>query len=171
MAAAQLGRKLDVDDIEAIRLVVENTAIQAPVIDGVDTALAQIPLPKACASNSHEPYIRAVLARTGLSAFFGDHVFCADMVAKPKPAPDIYLAASERFGIEPDACLVVEDSVTGATAAHAAGMSVFGFTGGGHTKDAQMDALLAAGAQQVFDDMHRLPALVAQWMLHLTSGS
>lgn len=43
---------------------------------------------------------------------------------KPKPAPDLYQAAAEHFGITPSDCLAVEDSVTGATAALEAGMTV-----------------------------------------------
>ncbi|WP_118179656.1 HAD family hydrolase [Paraburkholderia phosphatilytica] len=169
--ATALDRTLDEHDIDAIRAAVEGAAVQAPAVDGIAAALAQIPLTKACASNSHSPYVRAVLARTGLAAHFEGRVFCADMVAQPKPAPDVYLAASQELGIAPQRCLVVEDSVTGVTAARAAGMSVLGFIGGGHANDAQIEALHAAGAQHVFDDMQRLPALVAQWMLHAAVGS
>jgi beta-phosphoglucomutase-like phosphatase (HAD superfamily) len=50
------------------------------------------------------------------------------------------------------------------TAASAAGMTVLGFIGGGHASDAQIEQLHAAGALHVFDDMRRLPELVAQWM-------
>ncbi|MFC0575124.1 HAD family hydrolase [Paraburkholderia solisilvae] len=165
-AAAQLGKQFAGGDIEAIRTKVEAAAVQAPTVNGVGDALAQIVLTKACASNSFRPYVEAALARTGLVKFFGDRLFCADSVPRPKPAPDVYLAAARGLNVTPDACLVVEDSVTGVTAATAAGMTVIGFIGGGHTSDAQIDALRAAGAQQVFDDMRRLPELVARWTQH-----
>jgi beta-phosphoglucomutase-like phosphatase (HAD superfamily) len=103
--------------------------------------------------------------------FFGDRVFCADAVPNPKPAPDVYLAAALGLGLAPSACLVVEDSVTGVTAATAAGMTVLGFIGGGHASDAQIDALHAAGARSVFDDMLQLPELVAQWTLSATAAA
>lgn len=162
-AAAQLGRSLTAEDIHAVRRAVEAAAMQAPPVAGIAEALAQIPLAKACASNSFRPYVQTVLARTGLDQYFGDRLYCADTVPNPKPAPDVYLAAARGFGVESAACLVVEDSVTGVTAATLAGMTVLGFIGGGHASDAQIGALRAAGATHVFDDMTQLPVLVAQW--------
>ncbi|TKC83191.1 HAD family phosphatase [Trinickia terrae] len=162
-AAAQLGRTLSAGDIEAIRRAVEAAAIEAPMVAGIETALAQIDLTKACASNSYTDYVEAVLTRTGLTRFFGHRLFCADSVELPKPAPDVYLAAARSLGAPPEACLVVEDSVTGVTAATAAGMTVIGFIGGGHATSAQMDALRGVGARHVFDDMSELPRLVEQW--------
>ncbi|NML35314.1 HAD family phosphatase [Paraburkholderia sp. G-4-1-8] len=169
--ATQLGKPLDAADIDAIRRSVEAAAIEAPAVDGIELALAQVPLIKGCASNSFRPYVEAVLARTGLKRFFGERLFCADAVANPKPAPDVYLAAARGFGLAPGACLVVEDSVTGVSAAAAAGMAVLGFIGGGHASDAQIDRLHAAGARHVFDDMRQLPDLVAQWTLSATAAA
>jgi len=100
----------------------------------------------------------------GLARFFGDRLFCADRVARPKPAPDVYLAAADRLGVPPQACLVIEDSVAGVAAASAAGMTALGFIGGGHATHQHVDALTAAGARHVFDDMRRLPALVDRWL-------
>jgi HAD superfamily hydrolase (TIGR01509 family) len=168
-AAAQLGRSLSAADMDAIRQAVEAAAMQAPAVTGIAAALAQIPLIKACASNSFKAYVRTVLARTELEAFFGGRLYCADSVALPKPAPDVYLAAAQGFGLASTACLVVEDSVTGVTAASAAGMTVLAFIGGGHASEAQIGALRAAGASQVFDDMTQLPALVAQWTQRVTA--
>jgi len=170
-AAAQLGRSLSAADIDAIRHAVEIAAMQAPAVAGITEALAQIALPKACASNSFRAYVQTVLARTGLDAFFGDRLYCADAVAMPKPAPDVYLAAASGFGLASSACLVVEDSVTGVTAASAAGMTVLAFIGGGHASESQIGALRAAGAAHVFDDMTQLPMLVDQWTQRVTAES
>ncbi|MGE8162608.1 HAD family hydrolase [Paraburkholderia sp. NPDC080076] len=169
--ATQLGKSLSVDDIDAIRSAVEAAAMQAPTVEGIEAALAQVPITKGCASNSYRPYVETVLTRTGLVRFFGDRLFCADAVPNPKPAPDVYLAAAKGLGLAPAACLVVEDSVTGVTAASAAGMTVLGFIGGGHASDAQIDRLHAAGARHVFDDMQQLPELVAQWTLSATAAA
>jgi beta-phosphoglucomutase-like phosphatase (HAD superfamily) len=65
----------------------------------------------------------------------------------------------------------VEDSVTGVTAASAAGMTVLAFIGGGHASESQIGALRAAGAAHVFDDMTQLPALVDQWTQRVTAES
>jgi HAD superfamily hydrolase (TIGR01509 family) len=169
--AEQLGKNLSVADIDAIRSAVEAAAIEAPTVEGIEAALAQVPLVKCCASNSFRPYVETVLTRTGLVRFFGERLFCADSVPNPKPAPDVYLAAARGLGLAPSACLVVEDSVTGVTAASAAGMTVLGFIGGGHASDAQIDKLRAAGARHVFDDMRQLPELVAQWTLNATAAA
>lgn len=167
-SAAALGESLAPIEMDAIRRSVEQAAQQASVVAGVEAALERIALTKACASNSYTAYVRAVLARTGLDRFFGSHVFCADRVPRPKPAPDIYMAVADALGVPIEACLVVEDSVAGVTAASAAGMVVLGFAGGTHAEHAGRahdEALMQAGAQRVFDDMSALPALVDQWML------
>ncbi|WP_321962971.1 HAD family phosphatase [Paraburkholderia sp. J7] len=164
-AGEALGRSLSVADVDAIRAVAEAQAREAPLFPGVVAALEAVTLTKACASNSYTAVVREVLARNGLERFFGARVYCADIVAKPKPAPDVYLAAAQGMDVAPAACLVVEDSVTGVSAARAAGMTVLGFVGGTHVGgDAHAHELREAGAIEIFDDMTTLPARVAQWM-------
>jgi beta-phosphoglucomutase-like phosphatase (HAD superfamily) len=173
-SAAALGESLAPAQMDAIRRSVEAAAQQAPIVAGVEAALAQIGLTKACASNSYTAYVSAVLARTGLDRFFGSRVFCADRVPRPKPAPDIYIAAADALGVPNRACLVVEDSVAGVAAASAAGMVVLGFAGGTHAEQAggaHTRALMQAGARQVFDDMRVLPALVDQWMTDVADAA
>jgi beta-phosphoglucomutase-like phosphatase (HAD superfamily) len=51
-------------------------------------------------------------------------VVSSEEVARGKPAPDVYLEAARRLGIEPARCAAVEDSANGIRAAHAAGMRV-----------------------------------------------
>jgi HAD superfamily hydrolase (TIGR01509 family) len=166
--AAALGLTIDAERIDPIRRAVEAAAVQAPPVPGIMAALGAIGLRKACASNSFSPYVETVLNRTGLVRFFGERRFCADMVANPKPAPDVYLAAARTLRVAVEHCLVVEDSVTGVTAATAAGMTVLGFIGGGHASEGQIDALRHAGASVVFDDMSQLPTLVEQWLQNAT---
>ena len=80
-------------------------------------------LPIAVASNTREVTVRATLAASGLPAVF-DLVFTPDQGHRPKPAPDIYLAACEALGVAPSAAVAFEDSPPGAAAAKAAGMFV-----------------------------------------------
>ncbi|WP_321816267.1 MULTISPECIES: HAD family phosphatase [unclassified Paraburkholderia] len=160
-----LGRQLSEADVAAIRAVAEREAAEAPLFPGVAAALEAISLTKACASNSYTAVVRGVLARNDLTRFFGERIYCADIVAKPKPAPDVYLAAAHGLNVAPQACIVVEDSVTGVSAARAAGMTVLGFVGGAHVGgDAHALELREVGAQAIFDDMRMLPALVAEWI-------
>jgi beta-phosphoglucomutase-like phosphatase (HAD superfamily) len=94
------------------------------------------------------------LALCRLDQYFGAHVSTASMVARPKPAPDVYLHAAESLGAAPAACIVIEDSPSGVRAARAAGMTVYGYAA-----DEDATALAQAGAT-VFRDMNELPALL-----------
>lgn len=75
------------------------------------------------ASSSPRPVIDAVLETVGLDRAF-QAVVSGDEVARGKPAPDGFLLAARRLGVEPARCLVVEDSRNGVLAAKAAGMAV-----------------------------------------------
>ena len=160
--AEHAGAVLSEDEIASIRRRVEDAAVLAPAVPGIADALDRIALPKACASNSHTEYVESALLRTGLWHFFDNRLWCADRVPNPKPAPDVYLGASGELGVPPERCLVVEDSVTGVTAAVSAGMPVLGYVGGAHSSAAQIRVLREAGALHVFEDMRELPAMIAQ---------
>jgi beta-phosphoglucomutase-like phosphatase (HAD superfamily) len=69
--------------------------------------------------------MRFTLGLTGLYERFYGRIFSATEVARGKPAPDLFLYAADRMGVQPTACVVVEDSVHGVAAARAAGMHVF----------------------------------------------
>jgi len=73
------------------------------------------------ASNSFEVYVKIALDSLGIYSLF-KCVLSADDVDRAKPAPDIYLLASQCLGVEPEHCLVLEDSRHGMQAALAAGM-------------------------------------------------
>ncbi|MFZ2361205.1 MAG: HAD family phosphatase [Anaerolineae bacterium] len=85
--------------------------------------LEAIGIPKAVASSSERATIDRLLAAAGLAQRFAASA-AGDEVARGKPAPDIFLLAAQRLGVEPARCLVLEDSNPGAQAAHAAGMAV-----------------------------------------------
>ena len=65
--------------------------------------------------------VKEHLARTGMTEYF-DTVVTGDMIEHGKPAPDIYLLAAERLGVDPAECIGVEDSMSGVRSIHAAGM-------------------------------------------------
>jgi HAD superfamily hydrolase (TIGR01509 family) len=78
----------------------------------------------AVASTSAEPSVRAVLEHAVGAELAGRcHVFAGDIVARKKPAPDIYLKVLADLGLDPDACVVVEDSGIGVAAARGAGLT------------------------------------------------
>ncbi len=81
-------------------------------------------VPKAVATSTDRRIALHLLAATELLGRFSA-VATGDEVANGKPSPDLFLLAAERLGVEPAACLVLEDSDTGVAAAHRAGMGVY----------------------------------------------
>ncbi|ATQ41168.1 HAD family hydrolase [Caulobacter mirabilis] len=118
-------------------------------VAGCATAVAALRLPRAVASSAGVSDLFAKLTMTGLLPAFDPHVYSADLVARAKPHPDVFLYAAERLGVAPGACLVIEDSVNGVRAARAAGMAVWGFAGGGHMDEAAVARLRDAGADTI----------------------
>ncbi|KAF1028907.1 MAG: 6-phosphogluconate phosphatase [Burkholderia plantarii] len=163
-AAEAFGRHLDDAEIQSIREAIRSRAVDAPEIPGAREAYLSIALRQACASNSDFDYVERVVGRLGLDRAFGERLWTADRVEQPKPAPDVYLAAAQALQVAPAGCAVVEDSVTGARAALAAGMTVLGFVGSAHEPQARREALHAIGVHVTFDTMHALPDVVARWL-------
>ena len=63
------------------------------------------------------------LKQIGLYEYF-DRIICANMVKCGKPSPDIYIYACQQLGLDPSACMAVEDSPNGVTSAYRAGCQV-----------------------------------------------
>jgi len=133
-------------DLEAVTGVA--AAVDAIQRAGLATCVAS--------SGSHQK-MALTLGKTGLFDRFDGRIFSATdpEVARGKPAPDLFLHAAARMGIDPGRCAVVEDSPFGIVAALDAGMVPFGFTGSvipAHR--------LALDGVTTFDAMSELPALL-----------
>ena len=126
-------------------------AVEARLVEvaGARAAVAALMLPKAVASSTGAAFLELKLRKAGLWDLFAPHAYSADLVAHGKPAPDIFLLAARRLGVAPEHCLAIEDSGNGVVAAAAAGMRVWGFTGGGHCGAETARALRDAGAEDV----------------------
>lgn len=131
-------------------------------IPSVAETLARLDMAICVASSSGPERLERSLGITGLFDHFAPHVFSAHMVARGKPAPDLFHHAAAAMGHEPENCLVIEDSVAGVQAAVAARMRVFGFAGGSHCTTAHGGRLEAEGAELSFRDMAALPGLLQQ---------
>jgi len=130
-------------------------------ISGVADVLARLDLPRCVASSGLPERIRLSLGVTGLLELFEPHIYSASMVENGKPAPDLFLYAARQMGVRPGACVVVEDSPAGITAARRAGMRVFAFAGGSHMSSAALrQAIAHAEPDCVFQDMQELPQLL-----------
>lgn len=130
-------------------------------IEGVAVALEQLKhWPKAIASSSSPHEIEMMLEHVGLLHHFAGNIFSVSMVARPKPAPDVYLHAAEQNNVLPAQCLVIEDSVVGATAALGAGMTVWGFTGARHQTAESKQRLRQLGVHRIIEHMNELRGLL-----------
>jgi HAD superfamily hydrolase (TIGR01509 family) len=152
---AELGRPLSKDWIydwgmaTALGFVRELRAIEG--VEAVVRALSERRVPIAVASQSPPARVELSLRLCKLDSYFGPHVYTASMVARPKPAPDLYLITADRLGVAPSECVVIEDSPTGVRAAVSAGMTCFGYA----ASEAE-SGLRAAGATKVFRAMPML---------------
>ena len=136
-------------------------------VAGIRQALAGLGAKVCVASSSTPERIRRSLAAVGYASLFEPNIFSASAVERGKPDPDLFLYAAREMGVEPQACLVIEDSVAGVQAAAAARMQVFGFVGGSHISGpAQGERLSAAGAVSIFADMTELPEIIHRWRGH-----
>ena len=94
-----------------------------PGLDWLLDLLAQRRLSLGLASSSEAAWVQAILQKLRLEGRFAA-VISGGMVARGKPAPDIYLRAASELAVEPTLCLVLEDTPVGIQAARAAGMRV-----------------------------------------------
>jgi HAD superfamily hydrolase (TIGR01509 family) len=94
-----------------------------PSVKPVLQELRKMNLRLAVATSSVSASARPFLARHELNGFF-DVVVTGEEVERGKPHPDIYLRAAEKLGVAADACLVIEDALSGIAAARAAKMRV-----------------------------------------------
>jgi HAD superfamily hydrolase (TIGR01509 family) len=131
-----------------------------PLVAGVTDVLDQLDragIPYAMGSNGTLEKMQITLGQHGLMDRFRV-VLSGQGIGKPKPAPDIYLMAAAACGARTEACMVIEDSATGAKAALAAGMRCLGYAEhGAGTPSAK--ALTALGVP-LFHRMEDLPGLL-----------
>ena len=154
---AYLGRPLAPDWEDPFHQLYRDAfAAELRPVEGVVDALDRITLPTCVASSGTHEKIRFTLGLTNLYDRFAGRIFSASEVRHGKPAPDLFLHAATRMGVDPAACVVVEDSRYGVEAARAAGMRVLGYAGGVTAAD-----ILRGPGTIVFDDMRELPRLLA----------
>lgn len=114
------------------------------------TELRRRNVPYALASSALPNWIRSVLEATGLDGSF-EVIVSRSMVEHGKPAPDIYLCAADKLGIDPTRCVALEDTPTGLASAKAAGMLVVQVRGSSTAFSPLPDADL------VIDSLERFP--------------
>lgn len=115
---------------------------EIPVMPGLVELLEKLTkknYPMAVASSSYPEVIEIILQRTGLRRYF-QKVVSSQEAGKSKPEPDVFLLAARRLGMNPEDCLVIEDSKNGIRAARAAQMRCIAFEGPGANPANQKEA-------------------------------
>lgn len=112
-------------------------------------------IPYAVGSNGRMAKMEETLGQhPAIRARLEGRMFSGQAMGTPKPAPDLYLHCARVLGVPPEACVVIEDSATGARAAAAAGMRCLGYAPHGPNPG------LAAEGATLFTDMAQVPALI-----------
>jgi HAD superfamily hydrolase (TIGR01509 family) len=121
---------------DIVRLMEARYRERLPLIPGAREAVERLAArwPLGLASSSNRPLIDAALELSGLDRFFAATV-SSEEVARGKPAPDVYLEAARRLGVEPERCAAVEDSHSGIRSATSAGMRVIAIPNPGYPPD------------------------------------
>lgn len=103
-------------------LIDDRVELTAGATELIDRVRREVPV--GLASNTRRSLVDRILAQTPFGPWF-DAIATGDEV-RPKPAPDVYLLACERLGVEPTTAVAVEDSPAGVRAAQAAGLACIG---------------------------------------------
>jgi HAD superfamily hydrolase (TIGR01509 family) len=117
----------------------------------------------AVVSASSRAKMELQLHKVGLRRWFGPHLYSGQQSARNKPCPDVYLEAAASLGVDIQRCAVVEDSLSGVTAAVSAGATVYAYCPACR-EPALRCALSKAGAAVVFSDMRSLPRFVRSYV-------
>ena len=145
---------------EVVRRMLGRYSEHLPLIDGAVDAVKRLAAhwPLGVASSSNRELIDRVLELSGLASYFKATV-SSEEVERGKPAPDVYLEAARRLGVEPSRSVAIEDSASGIRSAHAAGMHVVAIPNRAFPPPADVLAL----AEVVLDSISELrPATVRE---------
>ena len=110
----------------------------------------------AIATSADRVKLEANLVELGIPASSFDAIITGLDVEKKKPFPDIYLMAAEKIGLQPEDCLVVEDAVTGITAAKRAGCRCLAVS-------SSFDPELLSEADWICDSLEHIPEEALNW--------
>ena len=143
--------------LERYRALQLEKMTEVEMVPGADLAVHAAGQPRAVASGGPLEKMKVSLPAHDLWDRFAPHVYSCYDIGSHKPEPDVYLHAAAALGVAAQRCLVVEDSVTGATAGAAAGMTVIGLG-----RDTDPDDLLTAGADLVLPDMGEVAKVIAE---------
>lgn len=125
-----LGRPIGFDFAIEYELQVMHRQRDLNSVAGVPELLARLTttdIPICVASSGTPSEIAFRLQTAGLARYFGRHCYSAAQVSRGKPAPDLFLLAAAKIGVDPAHCVLIEDSPYGVRGGRSAGMHVIGY--------------------------------------------
>ena len=134
---------------DVVERMLEAYRSELPLLPGAVEAVRRTAesFPLGLASSSNREIFEAVLDLAGIADCFSGTV-SSEEVARGKPAPDVYLEAARRLGVEPEWCAAVEDSHAGIRSAKSAGMRVVAIPNASYPPDGEAlelaDAVVAS---------------------------
>ncbi len=134
------------------RLLSENVREDLPLTETL-SALKSEGFVLAVASSARKRWVDFMVKRMKIERYF-DSVVCGTDVENGKPAPDIFLFAAERIGVEPEKCVVVEDAPSGIQAANSAKMYSIALKGNVNS------GLDLSKAKRVISSLQELPEII-----------
>jgi HAD superfamily hydrolase (TIGR01509 family) len=138
-----------------VKVALANEVVAVDGIVEVLDALDAAGVGYGVASNGEHEKMQTTLGATGLLPRFEGRRFSAVDVARPKPAPDLFLHAAQQLGFAPSRTIVVEDSPLGVFGASTAGMTVIGYA-----ELVSPERLMAAGAVHTVFNLRELLAFI-----------
>jgi HAD superfamily hydrolase (TIGR01509 family) len=157
LVGERLGDDWDEEYTTRYRDALARDLVAVPGVAAAIDAIEAAGLATCVASSGSRDKMALTLGTTGLFDRFAGRIHSSTdpEVAEGKPAPDLFLHAAARMGVDPSRCAVVEDSPFGITAALAAGMTPFGYSGSVIPAER-----LDLDGVTVFDSMDELPTLL-----------
>ena len=131
----------------------------------VDEAIAANVKLAVCSTSNEKAVSNLVSTLMGEERASKFQIFAGDMVKKKKPAPDVYLMAVERMGLDKNRCVIIEDSHIGVGAAVAAGISCL-VTKSSYTQNEDF-----TGAKMIVDELGDVGPISLSTLSSLLSSS
>lgn len=150
---------------EVIQLDYKTLEEGISTFEGVEEIMKEIDIPQCIATGGIKEKTLVKIKAINFDKFFPlNNIFTSDMVEHGKPEPDLFLHAAKTMEVNPQDCIVIEDSIAGLTAAIKAGMTPIAFTGSDINKtDIHLKNIKNLGVKLLFDkmiDIRRLLQLI-----------
>ena len=159
--AEKYGLEVDIENVKArtyeiYRSIIRGNLKPLPGAREMVSRCRKMGLRLALATSADTVKMEANLMEIGIPASAFNAIITGLDVENKKPAPDIYIKAAERIGLQPEECLVIEDAVSGIKAAKSAGCRCLAVT-------TSFDRSLLYEADWICDSLNSVPEKVLTW--------